>query len=87
MLERCGKSCIFERSSYLLYSLPGTYHCQARSANSNRAPQIFGRAANRADRRYMYDGRELPDGASAKLSRDEATICYPPDVAAQVHRI
>ena len=55
--------------------------------NPARSPQIYEEIANPANRYYTYGAGVLPEGAFAKLAKDEATICLTPDVAAPARRI
>ena len=50
---------------------------EARLVNPNRAPRILVQVDSPANRYNDYGESELPEGAAAKLFRDEATVCLP----------
>ena len=52
----------------------------------DRAPQIYAEVASPANRCHTPGEWELPEGAVAKLIREEATIRSPTDVAARARR-
>ena len=62
-------------------------YAESSQSSLHGAPQIYDEKTNPANRYYTYEEWKLPEGAYAKLKRDQATICFTPDVAAHTRRI